>query len=395
MASNNTSTEASLWSGLASGLAARGYTFSPLRQSRSQYLAASLNALASSSVWSAYRQSFEELVAGLVNQISNTSINSKNLSRSALLALAADASASSAPELAIIARAAQNSNMMAVLANRSAAYPIAGDGAAGSNTSGYKHSTEQRFSLWTLLYGIATNNEVLVERVIDAMEYGFATQTGSGNFSNTLGYTAAQAVGSDAFFMQFACHADELLLLTPYGVTYSARLTAMRNKWALARSFLSTNQVELYNQDDANTNRLFFDAGAFMIGGSPHQFVELAVATQHATGYFPEDGGWDSSYNCVSMLRLAELLLYSDGLTTNQRNGMLTSLQKAAAWQASRIEGNGHVVETGNTRTGNGNPLQVNYYEVALSMYYVANVLNDAVYATIGDAVAAYVVANS
>lgn len=296
-----------------------------------------------------------------------------------------------ASERAIIKRIAASPGMMTVLRYRAKA--VAADGAAGSNVPTYRHAAEQRDAFWLLLRGLAENDKAAVASVMKALEYGWSKQTPKGNFSNGVGATAQQAVGADAFFVHFACHADRVISGSRYSLTYSRRLSAMRLRLANARAWLDANRDELYRQDADTTNRLLFDEGAFSIGGDPDDFLDYALESQLANGVFKEKGGYDSSYQAVSLLRLAEIILYSSSPATEE---LIDALTSGAAWLATRIEQSGRIMTAGNTRTGIGaeGDKDVNYYEVALCMYYLAELVHPS-YAALGDRIAAYMIANS
>jgi hypothetical protein len=130
-------------------------------------------------------------------------------------------------------------------------------------------------------------------------------------------------------------------------------------KLQLGLTYLKT-QVDILKKYDAEApNRLLFDAVAFYSLGSclndaqakaiGIEFIELALAQQNAAGFYTEGGGFDSSYNGVS-IRLVLVLL---GILPTQESvfeKLRKSIGCSVQWQASRVLPPGEISLQGNTR---------------------------------------------
>ncbi len=72
--------------------------------------------------------------------------------------------------------------------------------------------------------------------------------------------------------------------------------------------------------------------------------LAIGLGKQREDGVFPEGGGHDSSYQAVSLLKLAEIYMIT------QRDDILDALGRGLAWELGRITANGDVSDEGNTR---------------------------------------------
>jgi hypothetical protein len=273
-------------------------------------------------------------------------------------------------------------------------------GAVGRNVGTFVDVSAQRDALWTLLHGLGTNNGSEVGTAVVAMQYGFAHQLSDGSFQ-FAGSDPTQAAGAASFF------------LGAFGRSY----LAMKNSWAGTSAmqallpaygkslhWLQTQVSGLMQQHSGTTNRLIFDAMAFLLGGNivgdtsliatGNQFLGQALANQQTDGSFLEAGGADTSYQAVSMLNLAILLADSPNINKAQ---VTTALTSALNWELARIQANGAVSIADNTRTGAGQEIgpsgqlkQVNYSEVSLALNYAATELGSAAAADAANRVTSY-----
>ena len=268
---------------------------------------------------------------------------------------------------------------------------ISSSGAIGYNKPGYIDIAIQREALWVLRYGMLIQSKDHVSRAVRAFEYGFNRQNPAGYFINTIGISPEIAVGGDAFFMSAYCIAYFMLKNEPAYTEEFARLEILKPKLILAMTWLDRNKATLLQQDDQTPNRLLFDATAFYLSSqiTNHEdhkklgemFIAEALRAQVAEGYFIEKGGWDSSYQAVSMLNLCEL--YYDCNDESLKQVIIHSLGLAADWLISRIDENGVVSAVGNSRTGlgqevhSGKEKEINLAEVAESLFGCGNILGD------------------
>ena len=281
---------------------------------------------------------------------------------------------------------------------------VASDGSIGDNTGHYENVSIQRGAIWTTLLGVEQNNSGDIAAAISAMNYAFNHQRSDGSFSNADATTSAANDEDDAFFLQSFARIFLGVQSSPLWSTYGSQLTALLPKFASAMAWLTTQAPALSVADAQASNRLFFDAIAFELGGQilndsklisvGTSFVNQALAEQSSAGYYPEHGGYDSSYNGTSMLNVEVLMTYSNN--SAQVTQLAQSLAKAAAWEETRIAPNGAVSTLGNTRTAGqetdpgGSVKTVSYPEVATSLFYAGAILNSPAATSAANAVSAY-----
>lgn len=290
---------------------------------------------------------------------------------------------------------------------KGAASHINQHGAMSRNLTSFSDVAAQRDALWVLRNGILAQDQAVVAKAVLALEYAFEYQTSEGNFSNGRGVSARTAVGVDAFYLYALGYAYQLLGADGRFPTSYQRLDAHRSSWQKAISWLANNSAELYRQDKHTPNRLLFDAMAFSFANHAmpdanlkklgRTYLQRALYAQRDDGAFIEKGGHDSSYQAVCLLNLSWLALYSED--SQEKVEIQQAMTKGAAWLAARISAKGEVSKRGNTRTGSGQEIQsgkekdINYPEVALSLYYASELLNQPEYADKADKVVAFALA--
>jgi len=312
---------------------------------------------------------------------------------------------SSAPgELDLVRSAGNNSAFVEVLRLRAPISMVARDGAVGRNARKYEHAAHQREVIWLAMRAVIENDSRAMENVVKALEYGFSWQTQQGNFKNTRGASAVKAVGADAFFLQGYCRIQYLIMNSQFAEEYGARFATMNQKLDPAVDWLKRNRKELLRQDKNATNRLFFDAMALGLCGQiigdkdatalGAQFAERALANQRADGTFNEHGGFDSSYQAVSVLNIAGFVQNMDDVP---RSELMRSMAQAAAWLKTRIAEDGSVITKGNERTGVGREgdKEVNYAEVMTALFFAGHMLGQPEYDELGEKVANYILDNA
>jgi hypothetical protein len=304
----------------------------------------------------------------------------------------------------MVRSAGTNPAFVEVLRNRAPNSMVARDGAVGPNARGYEHAAQQRTVVWLAMRAVIERDSLAMDKVVTALEYGFRWQTPQGNFENTRGVSAVTAVGADAFFLQAYCRIHDLIMNSQYARNYGDRLAAMNQKLGPAVDWLKRNRKELLRQDRNATNRLFFDALALglcgqIIGDSEAtalgvQFAERGLANQRGDGTFNEHGGFDSSYQAVSILNIAGLVQNMDSAP---RAELMQSLAQAAAWLKTRIAEDGSVITKGNERTGVGREgnKDVNYIEVMTALFFAGYMLGQPEYDKLGERVATYILDNT
>jgi len=301
-------------------------------------------------------------------------------------------------EVSLVKSLSSSSAFMRILERRAPLTMVAENGAVGENRISHKHAALQRDVLWLAYRAISKRDAIAMDKVVNALEFGFSSLTPEGNFENGLGASPKKAVGADAFFLQAYCRIEQLISRSTFKDNYSARMAAMNAKLPRALGWLKRNHGELYRQDKAATNRLFFDAIALGLCGKiagdsqaialGKKFLAVALDNQRADGTFSENGGYDSSYQAVSLLNLAVLIPY-----LREKKLLMNALERGAEWELTRIKQNGRVETSGNTRTGVGREgnKEVNYFEVMVALFFAGGLLGDQRYSDAAEDVARFV----
>ena len=205
------------------------------------------------------------------------------------------------------------------------------EGALGRNRDGYFHVRFQVDIAFLASYAVRLNSDAALAKFILAAEYSFARQKPAGDFElvipSNLAYLGQPTNGDLSSGISFFTAAlGQSLVLLQQSTWYknrpadqlATRLNNLTAKFQLGLTYLKT-QAEILKLYDADApNRLLFDAVAFYSMGSflndaqakaiGVEYIELALAQQNAAGFYTEGGGFDSTYNGVS-IRLALVLL--------------------------------------------------------------------------------------
>ncbi len=254
------------------------------------------------------------------------------------------------------------------------------EGLVGHNRGGYRSPTFQRGAARLLILGVVCGNRQYIDDAFRAIDVVFEHQGKPGHFGGD------KSPSGVAFWL---CELNQALLVlneSTFGAAYQTRVQELVPKIHLAATWLAmpVNQDQLKKVDRRAPNRLFFDALAY--GTSSllcddatlvhlgRSFVDSALLLyRDEDGVFLENGGHDSSYQAVSAWLLQVWVLHFPDPALDD------IADKAAKWVVSRIQSDGSVDVTGNTRTGlgqetwQGSDKDVNYPEVLRCLlYYVA-----------------------
>ena len=233
--------------------------------------------------------------------------------------------------------------LLSLLNNR--APLIAASGAIGRNSPNFSDAAAQRDALWTLREGLETSNTTELGQSVLALNYAFQYQNPNGSFIYNLA-DPTQAADDTSFFLEGYAETYYGLQTSPYWAQYASSFSTMQPEMSKAMSWLASQTSELTGSDFQSSNRLLYDAAAFILNGqilnnssyiqTGDTFLNEALALQQPSGAFNEYGGYDSSYQGTSMLMLEALIDYSNNPT--QVAQLITALASAATWEESPIE---------------------------------------------------------
>jgi hypothetical protein len=244
-------------------------------------------------------------------------------------------------------------------------------GALSRNVAGYFHVRFQMGVSALADFAVATNNAAAADMAIRSLEYSYGYQTAAGDFqfiqpSNLPGTpTAADLASGVAFFLSSVGAATTALSESSWfandgsTATLRTRLQNLRGGIRASLNYLKQQAGVLQQADARAPNRLIYDAIAYYALGSyladtaaqntGLRFAQLALAQQHATGYFIEGSGYDSSYQGVSLALLARLLVILPN-TQPLKPQVWRALSCGCQWQATRILPSGEISTAGNSR---------------------------------------------
>jgi hypothetical protein len=255
------------------------------------------------------------------------------------------------------------------------------------------HSVQyQRFAMESLIAAAVHGSDGQVAQYFAVIETGFDHQKPDGSFEDEQAATKPVVLPTAAaFFLGDVAEALLVLRSSSLGPRYAARIQAVLPRYRAGLRYLSQPQsiADMQATDRYATNRQLEDAKALLLGdqlvggdaqahAAGEAILDHALAEQSPAGYFPENGGSDTSYNGVSCMLVGEL-------TVELSSPRLpAALDRCISWELGPVQPDGEVEATGNTRTGpggerapSGRPKGVNYREVCRA-FAIAGALGNA-----------------
>jgi hypothetical protein len=285
------------------------------------------------------------------------------------------------------------------------------EGLVVNNDNGWLEVALQRGAMVPIQWAAITGDQTMLNTNWSAAETAFAHQRSDGGFvyAPVIDGKVRQPIGeptSDAFFISEVSNACLLLQEGPLAGASRPIVDAARPKIQDAVEFLArpSSLSAMRTVDAPATNRLAYDSKALILGGQLTQddnakqaganLLAHVLALQTVEGIFPENGGGDSSYQSVTLLKLTELAI----LMPEYRAKLDRPLRRGFAWELARIGSDGEVTVEGNTRTGLGQehyfgkPKAVNYPEVIRALALFGALERDSAVLDTAHQVAAYYV---
>ena len=229
---------------------------------------------------------------------------------------------------------------------------------AAARKSGEWFIEEQRFADTVIGAGVNRNRTDLIEAGITAIEWGFAQLAPDGSFPCRDNYLGA------SYFVAATAHSLWLLETTGYARSYGERIKPIRVKLERAALWLaeSGNMKAAAAEHEKYSSRYLLTGYALAATGRVAANPTLALAgegmvrkglmRQHASGYFPEAGGFDVSFHAEALVYL--MRFYDHAATADMRRDSEAAIRRALAWLESRVTPRGVVQIAGNTRSGFG-----------------------------------------
>ena len=259
---------------------------------------------------------------------------------------------------------------------------------------------EQRYGADIIAAGIAHHDTDIIDRGIKILRWGFDQQQQDG------GFECPDAFHSTSLFVEAAAHALILLHESEYTGHYITVFKELKPKLqAATRWMLRSDVLTKGKKNNAPyTHRRFLVAAALGETGvylnnqelieRAEEFAADGIKLQSDSGYNPELGGWDSSYQAVGILYAARY--YTIAASAKFRPEMYKMLDKAVKWEVTRILPDGTVDTSDNTRVGagkkekgrSGNTKKVDVGKVYQALYYWSRIANDESYKILAQKVA-------
>ncbi|WP_395376966.1 hypothetical protein [Marinicella sp. W31] len=200
------------------------------------------------------------------------------------------------------------------------------------------------------------------------------------------------AISGAAFFLGDACMAQYYFNKLRFHNSAKQQLSSLKisRKLAKATSWLAENAEVLMEYDSESPNRSLFSARSFLVCGElfddehmqdiGYVFFEHAMRL-FADGFFVEEGGWDTSYQAVSIVLIREIMnVVPLGAEVDE------ILFSASQWLAGRVDDMGRIDSSGNTRTCTGEEIflgvekKVSVEEVFLALALAVETQHDFYY---------------
>ena len=275
------------------------------------------------------------------------------------------------------------------------------DGANGFNRGhGWTNVTEQKVTDRLIDAAVVQRNPALVSKMLLVANYAFAHQASDGGFPAPR-LTPVQEAASSAFFIRDIAH-SMLLLQQSTWFQQSASTASLRTSVAglepkvqLGLTYLMNHQSEL-RSDTGGANRLVVYAGAFYLTGKlfgksdaidvGRSFLNEAFSHQSSDGSFLELGGFDSSYQNVSLYE-AQIIYVQMAQDDPIRGTLWQAISRGYAREAPSVQSTGELSSLNNTRIGaqsisaqHGGPVHAfDGISAGLAFSYYAGITNDVV----------------
>ena len=264
-------------------------------------------------------------------------------------------------------------------------------GAMQLNVGGWRAVVYQRIAIPLVWTGAVEGNSSKIDDGWRAIDLAFAHQLEDGSFETVDGKPMPPSEMS--FWLEAVCHALLVVQDSSLAARYAPKIAALKPKIGNAVAWLERPAVrknlllgDFYNGAFFSSNRLFVDATAFLTAsqllGDPkpriyaRQFLAQVLARETPAGVFPEEGGYDSSYQGVSLLHATYFLLRDPSAP-----GLRIGIAKALRREVRSVDATGDLIVGGNTLTaGRESPNGAktpDLRSVILGLYYSGVYLHD------------------
>jgi hypothetical protein len=212
--------------------------------------------------------------------------------------------------------------------------------------------------------GLRDRNPQYIAQALSAASYAFAHQNPDGSFVDAMGYNPREQAGATGGFVFYLAHSLLMLresswfmqsaqtaqlrpqaesLYRPFGVTLNWFIP---QAGLLRTDVAATNRIMSYGAEYYLSGKLLSNQQAIDIGRS---FIEEALQKQLGDGTFPEVGGFDSSYQNVS-LYFGQVIFLQMPASDPLRDRLWDAIQAGVAREWRNLAPSGEISTVGNTR---------------------------------------------
>ncbi len=295
----------------------------------------------------------------------------------------------------------------AYLAAKIPGMKVSSSGGIGRNVNTFSDAAGQRSALLLILFGVSNNDTFAIDNGVKALIMPFSYQNDDGTFKCPAAGSKKvepRDIYGEAMFIGAVGEAALVLKDSPYADTYLPKLLVCKARVKRWFAHIITIKDAVLEIDRNFCNRLAFDALAFESFGVlfndreliaiGETFIRETMRMQSEQGYYPDNKGPDTSYNAVTAWKMQVCSLYAG---EKLKPLMVNSIARAMAWEIERIDlQTGAVSVDENVRTGKGQEKflghvkDVNFQEVAYSLFYWETIGGNAAAGELGGKVIAY-----
>ncbi|PSM47919.1 hypothetical protein C7Y66_17220 [Chroococcidiopsis sp. CCALA 051] len=284
---------------------------------------------------------------------------------------------------------------------------ISPSGAHSANIDWERHRTNkwyieaQRYGEGLVIGGLVSNNPQAIQAGFKMFDWGFKQQAADGSFKGT-----GDPFHSTSFFVQAVAHSLLVIQQSPQANKYAAQVSRYKPLVRRAARWMISQDVwkQGIKRNQPYTHRRYAVAVALGLTSKltgdaelmkyARQSLQEGLTLQRPNGINPEKGGHDSSYQMVGVVYAQRWVTYfpDDPLTPKVK----TAIEKALAWQQTRISASGEISTQGNTRTAGqetgrtGKVKAVDYNMVIRGFAYWAAVTQNSKWGAIAQKIAKF-----
>lgn len=216
----------------------------------------------------------------------------------------------------------------------------------------------QRFAFDVIGAGLAWKRRDLIDKGLHILDWGFSHQSADGSFK------CPDEFHSTAFFIEAAARTALLLQASEFANDYKRWIKDVTPKILAAARWMASPSIfsDGSRGDSIYTHRYYLNADALAFAGTlgndpslidlSKKLVREGISKQNPAGFNPEKDGFDTSYHAVGLV--FAIRYYVIAADSETRAKMKPMISKGLEWLRSRIQPDGSIDQTGNTRTGNG-----------------------------------------